>query len=143
MDAAIAAGFADQLVDDDPLVRVRVATALAPAPLLGRTGLVEDEGGDARRLAQAPLHGIELVAVMHAHARCEAGTERVLRRLVGDDRDLLDPSDSRRRVIAATSRLPVSIFWPPVMATAPLKRILKVMLAPDATAARTASEPEW
>ena len=68
-DAAVAAALADQLVDDHPLVGVGEGAALAAAALLGGTGLVVDQGGDARHLAQAALHRVELVAVVDADAR--------------------------------------------------------------------------
>src|SRR5690606_12059381 len=44
--AAVAAAFAHQLVDDDPPVGIGEGAALAPAPLLGRTGLVVNEDRD-------------------------------------------------------------------------------------------------
>ena len=47
--AAVAAAFADQLVDDDALGRVGERAALAAAALLGGAGLVVDQHRDARR----------------------------------------------------------------------------------------------
>ena len=45
LDAAIAAAFADEFVDDDALVGVGIFAALAPPPLLRRAGLVVDQHG--------------------------------------------------------------------------------------------------
>ena len=105
-DTAIAAALADQLVDDHPLVGVGERAALAAAALLGGAGLVIDQSGDARHLAQPALHGVELVAMEDAHAGREAGAERILARLVGDDGDLLhalgfeQPGDRRHVEVA-------------------------------------------
>ena len=71
--AAVAAALADQLVDDDPAVRVGELAPLAPAPLLGGTGLVVDQGRDPGHGTELPLDGVELVAVMHPHAGGESG----------------------------------------------------------------------
>ena len=85
--AAVAAAFADQLVDDHALARVGELAALAAAALLGGAGLVVDQDRDARRLAQLALHGVELVAVVDRDVAGEVAG-RVLLRLVGDDDDL-------------------------------------------------------
>src|SRR4029079_5345169 len=50
--AAIAAAFADELVDDDALLRVGKLAALAPAPLLRGARLVVHEHAHARLLAK-------------------------------------------------------------------------------------------
>ncbi len=52
------------------------------------------------------------------------------------------PSASNRRVNSGISISP-SAVCPPVMATAPLNKILYVMLAFEAKACRIAIEPEW
>jgi hypothetical protein len=55
------------------------------------------------------------------------------------------PATPSAAIWAAICGTPISPsgVWPPVMATAPLTRILKVMVALAATAARTARLPEW
>src|SRR5690606_28843365 len=67
-DAAIAASLADELVDEDASVGVGKGAALAPAPLLGRAGLVVEQHRDALDRPQLPLHGVEVVAVMDGSA---------------------------------------------------------------------------
>src|SRR6185369_8614358 len=62
---AVAAAFADELVDADALGRVLHRAALATPALFGRTRLVVDDDGRARELAQLLLDVVELVAVMH------------------------------------------------------------------------------
>src|SRR5215472_10975233 len=56
---AIAAAFADELVDEDALRRIGILTALAPPPLLRGASLVVDENGEAGCVAQALLHCVE------------------------------------------------------------------------------------
>src|SRR5207248_3806972 len=68
---AIAAAFADQIVDHDAFLRVRETAALAAAAFLGGAGLVVDDRGDAAHFAQFALHHIELVAVPHRGAGFE------------------------------------------------------------------------
>ena len=104
--AAIAAALADQLVDHHALVGVGIAAMLAAAALLGGAGLVVDQGGDARHLAQPPLHGVQLLARMDAHAGREGGTERIAAGVVGDHRDVrhalrLEQARDRRHVEVA------------------------------------------
>ena len=53
---AVAAALADELVDDDPLVRIGVAAALPPPALLGRAGLVVDEHRETAGLGELLLH---------------------------------------------------------------------------------------
>ena len=67
--AAVAAAFADQLVDHHALGRVDHRAALAAAPLLGGAGLVVDQDRAAFDLAQLALHRVELVAVVHRRRR--------------------------------------------------------------------------
>ena len=122
---AVAAAFAHQLVDDHALGRVDHRAALAAAALLGGAGLVVDDDGDARDLAQLALHVVELVAVVHGHARREAAsrpsyfsgssvTTTMLAHALGVE---------LARSCPAPSSAP-STGWPPVIATASLKRIL-------------------
>ena len=65
---AIAAAFADALVDEDALRRIRIEPALAAAALFGGAGLVVDQDREALDLAQLLLHGVELAAVMDGRA---------------------------------------------------------------------------
>ena len=77
---AVAAALANQIVDKDPLRRVRKPAALAAAAFFGGAGLVVDDRGDAADLAQFALHPVEFVAVPHARAvrefACRAGIYR-------------------------------------------------------------------
>src|SRR3546814_498033 len=52
---AIPAPFADQVVDHHGHLRIRRHPPLAQPPQLGRAGLVVDENGDARDVAQLAL----------------------------------------------------------------------------------------
>ncbi len=65
---AIAAAFADALVDEDALRRIRIEPALAAAALFRRAGLVVDQDREALDLAQLLLHRIEFAAVMNGRA---------------------------------------------------------------------------
>ncbi len=85
---AVAAAFADRVVDEGAPRRIGIVAALAAAALFGRAGLVVDQHGDARRIAQAPLHVVELVAVMHGDADWQPAAAGVLVGFVGDDDDL-------------------------------------------------------
>ena len=87
---AIAAAFADQIVDEHPLVRIRKGAALAPTPLFGGAGLVVDQHGDAGRLAQIALHLVQIVTVPDRNAGGPVGADRVLVRLVADHDHLRD-----------------------------------------------------
>ena len=69
LDAAVAAAFAHELVDDDALGRIGILAALAAAALLGRAGLVVEQHRAARRFAQLALHGVELVAMVDRRCR--------------------------------------------------------------------------
>ena len=65
---AIAAAFADALVDEDALRRIRIEAALAAAALFRRAGLVVDQDREALDLAQLPLHRVEFAAMMNGRA---------------------------------------------------------------------------
>ena len=65
---AVAAAFADRVVDEHALGGIGIDAALAAAALLGGAGLVVDQDGEAGDLAQLALHGVELVAVVDGHA---------------------------------------------------------------------------
>src|SRR6185503_3572937 len=86
---AVAASFADEIVDERPFRRVGIEAALAPPPLLRRAGLVEDEDGEALDFAQLPLHAIKLAPMMDGRPVREIGSARIFLRLVRDDGDAL------------------------------------------------------
>ena len=124
LDAAVAAALADQVVDDDALERIGEGAALAAAALLGGAGLVVDQDGDARHLAQLALHERrarrgdarssprgQSVSFGYFHGSSVTTTTR------------LAPSAATWRAICGTLS-PPSLAWPPVMATASLNRIL-------------------
>ena len=91
LDAAIAAAFADELVDEDALVGIGELAALAPPALLGGTGLVIDDDADVPGdVHELLLHRLQIVAVMEGDMRREAGVGRIFVGLVGDDGDALD-----------------------------------------------------
>src|SRR6185437_7285253 len=62
LDGAIAAAFADEIVDEGEFGWIDDLPALAPPPSLGGALLLVDEYGDAGYLAQLALHGIEAFA---------------------------------------------------------------------------------
>jgi hypothetical protein len=72
--AAVAAAFADGLVDEEAARRVDQAAALAAAALFGGAGLVVDDGGDTGAFAHLALHGVEFVAVADRHAGGKSAT---------------------------------------------------------------------
>src|SRR5262249_12671518 len=86
---AVAAAFAHQLVDDDPLVGIGELAALAPAALLGGAGLVVDQHGAAGERRQLALHRHQVVAVVNGEPRGPVLAAGILPRLVGDHDDLL------------------------------------------------------
>src|SRR5207249_10128273 len=63
-----------------------IPAALAPAALFRVSGLIVDQNGDTRRIAQGSLHAVEIVAVVDLDVRREI-TGRIFFRLVGDDND--------------------------------------------------------
>ena len=87
LDATVATAFADQIVDDDALVRVGEGAALAAAALLGGAGLVINENADARYGRQFALQRVEIVAVVNGQAFRPFNVARIFIRLVGDDHD--------------------------------------------------------
>src|SRR6266581_1605604 len=66
--AAVAAAFADALVDEKAARRIGVSAALAPAALLGGAGLVVDQRRDAGLPAQFALDQVEFVAMTYGYA---------------------------------------------------------------------------
>ena len=108
---AVAAVLAHSLVDEGVARRRRHLAAAAPAALLGGAGLVEDQHGDARHLAQLALGAVERVASAHRHAGREGIARRITVRLLrGDDdaRDALGLEDAgdARHGQGALDRLP-------------------------------------
>src|SRR6478735_3184417 len=61
---AVAAAFADQLVDEGTLCGIGIEPALAAAALFGCAGLVVDHDREALDVTQLALDGVELAAVM-------------------------------------------------------------------------------
>src|SRR5439155_17314767 len=89
-DAAVAAAFADQLVDDHPLVGIGISAALAPATFLGGAGLVIDQHGDAGNFGELGLHCHQLVAVMNGEPLRPILVVGIFVGLVGDHDHALD-----------------------------------------------------
>ena len=85
---AVAAAFADALVDEDALRRIGIKPALAAAALFGGAGLVVDQYGQALDVAQLALHGIEFAAVMDGGAGGEV-IARIFFGIVRDDGEAL------------------------------------------------------
>ena len=128
--AAIAATLADKIVDEDALVGIGELAALAAAALLRGAGLIVDEDRRARDHGELALHGVEFVAQPDLDVR--AANSRAPDISAGSSVTttiLWAPSAATWRTILSTVR-PPSSCWPPVIATASLKRILKVMLVP-------------
>ena len=140
---AVAAAFAHQLVDHHALGRLDQRAALAAAALLGGAGLVVDQDGAARQLAQLLLDGIELVAVVHRHARGQPALHGlVLLGLVGDDDDLL-----RAFGVELAGHLGHPQRAVDRLAAGHRHRVVEQDLVGDVDPAamlwRTASRPEW
>src|SRR3954470_11541043 len=87
---AIAATFADELVDESALGGIRIEPALAAAALFRGAGLVVDHDRKTLDVAQLALHGVELAAMMDGRALREVVGVRVFGRIVRDDREPLD-----------------------------------------------------
>src|SRR5690606_6670271 len=62
--ATVAAAFADRRVDVKPARWIRIRILLAAPALLRRAGLVVYQHGDALRVAQFPLQGIQVAAMV-------------------------------------------------------------------------------
>ena len=88
LDAAIAAAFAHQLVDEDAARGIGKFAALPTAALLGRACLVIQEDRAAGHFTQLALHLIEIVAMMDLDVTGEIAG-RIFLGLVADDDDLL------------------------------------------------------
>src|SRR4051812_13908540 len=87
---AVAAAFADQLVDESALGGIRIEPALAAAGLFRGAGLVVDDDRKALDVAQLTLHGVEVASVMEGRALREVIAVWILARIVRDDREALD-----------------------------------------------------
>ena len=88
LDAAVAAAFADQVVDDHAHGRIDHGAALAAAALFGGAGLVVDDDRGARR-SRGTRAGSRRARRGGAPRRPPAAWHAVvLLRLVGDDHDL-------------------------------------------------------
>ena len=116
---AIAAAFADELVDEGALGGIGIEPALAAAALFRGAGLVVDQDRETLDVAQLALHGIELAAVVDGRALREVVAVGILCRIVRDDREALDALGQTWCAICATLKAP-SAGWPPVIATASL-----------------------
>src|SRR5205085_10628198 len=86
---AVAAAFADEVVDEDALGRIGIEPALAAAALFRGTGLIVDQHRQSLDLAQFALQLIHLAAMMDARARRKIILCRVFAGIVGDDRKAL------------------------------------------------------
>ena len=107
---AIPATFANQIIDEYALWRVRKAALLAATAPLRRAGLIVDENGQAVGVAKIPLHGVEVAAVVHFDNSRKIAGSRVFLWLVADDdnlsrtlggnlmRDLADGKSTFRRL---------------------------------------------
>src|SRR5437870_6362291 len=89
LDAAVTAAFADKLVDDHALGRIRILAALPSATLFGGAGLIVKQNRAAGRFAQLALHRVEIITMVDLDVRGEI-TGRILVWLVTDHHDLGD-----------------------------------------------------
>ena len=71
LDAAVAAAFADQLVDDHALGRIGVLAALAAAALFGGAGLVVEQDVQPGVSRSSRCTRVELVAMVDLDPRRE------------------------------------------------------------------------
>src|SRR4030095_6455137 len=86
--AAVAAAFADELVDEDALRWIGILAALPAPTLFGRARLVVEQDRAAIGITQRSLNGVEIVAMMDRNVR-RVVTGRILVRFVGDNDDFL------------------------------------------------------
>src|SRR5712691_2603882 len=84
---AVAASLADRVIDEDAFGRVRVETPLAAAAYLGGAGLIIDKNGQAWRIAQFALNGVELVAMADVGSAWQAGIRPIFAGLLDHDHD--------------------------------------------------------
>ena len=88
--AAITATLADQIVDEDALVRIGIGAALAATALLGGAGLVIDQHRDTGHRPQFALDRVKLFARADGCALREGGNSGIFLRLVGHHRNAFD-----------------------------------------------------
>ena len=88
--AAVAAAFANFLVDDDALGRIDHLLLLAPAPLLRRAGLRVDDDRHALLVAQLALHLVHAVTMADHRAFRNAAHRLPAFGIVGHQVDVLD-----------------------------------------------------
>src|SRR6185437_3410603 len=82
--AAIAAAFADQIVDHHALVGIWEGAAFAAAALFRGAGLIVNKNAHAGHGGEFALQRIELVTVMHGQTARPVGVLGILPRLVAD-----------------------------------------------------------
>src|SRR5262249_46588870 len=87
LDPAIAAAFADEFVDDHPLVGIGELPALPAPALLGGASLVVDQHGDAGDCRKLLLDRNQLVAVVDGQPARPVLALGVFPRLVGNNDD--------------------------------------------------------
>src|SRR5689334_2848590 len=85
---AVAAAFADEVIDEDALGRIGIEPALPAAALLGGAGLVVDQDGQTLHLAQFALERVHVAAVVDGSAGRE-DARRIFVGIVGDDGEAL------------------------------------------------------
>ena len=95
--------------------------------------------GDHGKLA---LHGVEFIAQPDLDVARPVCEFLIFMQIVGNDHDFAG-AFGRDLADDLVDRQAPSSCWPPVIATASLKRILNVMLVPAAMAQRMARTPEW
>src|SRR6185437_15919927 len=81
---AIAAAFADQIVDHHALVGVWEGAAFAAAALFRGAGLIVNKNAHARHGGQVALQRIEFVTMMHGQTARPLGILGIFPRLVAD-----------------------------------------------------------
>src|SRR5262249_5700032 len=81
--------FADQFVDDDALVWVRIGVPLAAAAFLGGAGLIVDHHRNARDGRKLLLHLDQILAGGNPQGGPPVGVARLFVRLVSDDHNAL------------------------------------------------------
>src|SRR5581483_10105556 len=81
-DRAVAAAFADEVIDEDALGRIGIKAALAAAAFFGGAGLIVDQDRQTLDLAQLALERVHVAAVVHGRALREV-VDRTLVGIVG------------------------------------------------------------
>src|SRR5258708_11540150 len=86
---AITAAFADEVVDEDALRRIRIKSPLAAAAFFGGAGLIVDQNGQALDVAQFALNLVQFPAMMNCRSRREIILPWIFAGIVRDDGDAL------------------------------------------------------